>query len=130
MTVHGEYWSNRKGGGPRRRLEPWEVSRVCQLYKEGNSIETVASLCGVSRNLVQRILKEEGVPTRKKGRGELHTLDTWIDRQLEVEGPTILERREAGATFVDLARIYKVSVVQIRRHVVKLREMRERRYAA
>ena len=126
----GVYRTNNAEGRFSRELEPGEVERVCQLYKEGNSIERVSGLCGISRTLTGRILREEGVHTRKGASSGLPYIDTWIDRQLEVEGPTLLERREAGATFAELARIYNVSTGHMRKHVSRLRDMKERRKVA
>jgi len=111
-------------GGARRMLTEEEVCSVRNTYRRNVSMEVVAREHGVSRTLVDRILRESGEPIRDRGRTQQSKLDRWIDRQLLVEGPTILERRKAGATFPELAKLYGVSTAHMRRHVGELTERR------
>jgi len=123
---HGEYYTI---DSERRPLTQEEVRGVCDYYRAGHSMEDTAGRFSISRTLVNRILVEQRVPKRQHGgyRNKEVTRDNWIDRQLEVPGPTLLERRESGARLVDLARLYGVSTVAIRRHIIALQEQLERR---
>jgi len=115
------------GEGKQSRLTQNDINNVCATYLEGNSIEATALLCGISRTLTARILKEQRVKMRKRGRTEKSILDRWIDRQIMVTGPTIMQRRAAGASCKELAEIYEVGYNHMRKHVVKLTSQLEER---
>jgi len=120
------YITNPGQGRPRRTLEESEVSLVCQGYANGLSMATVGRMVGISHGLVSKILKEENVDIRTK-RGQQQDIDeAWIDRQLEMDGPSILERRRRGDTFLVIAQAYGLSMAYMRKHVVKLGQRRQR----
>jgi len=120
---HGEYYAM---GSEKRRLTQAEVKAICDYYMADNSMEDVGAKFCISRTLVNRILREQRVPIRQHG-GSRSQIDKWIDRQLSVKGPTILERRRAGEYITKIAETYGVSVSHMRNHIVKLQEQFERR---
>ena len=128
----GVYLTRSEKGSPVRALRQLEIDNICATYLEGNSVGKTASMYDLSRTLVSRLLHEQRVPMRKRGRkpgdGEDNALNIWIDRQLSVEGPTIMERRKAGALFVELARVYGVSAPYMGQHVLTLCGKFERRW--
>ena len=130
-AVFGQYMVKPRDGRASYYLTDNEVKTVCETYRAGNSIEKTARLCGTSRTLTERILNEQQEPIRKKGwtvqRREESHLDTWINRQLRAPEMTLLERRRAGATFKDLAKLYGCNPQHISAHVDELEKRREQR---
>lgn len=74
----GVHMRSRVEAGRSRRLAHFDESHMVQFYKSGRGFEDTAREFGVSTSVVQRVLREHGIASRRAGR------------------PTDAERRERG----------------------------------